>query len=259
MTNIYRSSEESLQLLWDRVRQKDDAIKESLVKNRCSEPLNASIFNRLSEDEIILCLNYDGLYGINNVNSYLQGHNPNRGIVIGISTFKVGDPILFNEKTRFAPLIYNNLKGRIIDIKEKKDSVLFSIEIERVINSFDASGYDFELLEPLHDDCSLIRFSVSKYRSTDDDQDNPHEAPFQIAYAVSIHKAQGLEFDSVKIVISNEVEDQISHNIFYTAITRAKKILKIYWSPEVEEKVLQNLEIRNVGKDVNLLRKLYKI
>ena len=189
----------------------------------------------------------------------MQGHNPNRGIVIGISTFKVGDPILFNEKTRFAPLIYNNLKGRIIDIKEKKDSVLFSIEIERVINSFDASGYDFELLEPLHDDCSLIRFSVSKYRSTDDDQDNPYEAPFQIAYAVSIHKAQGLEFDSVKIVISNEVEDQISHNIFYTAITRAKKILKIYWSPEVEEKVLQNLEIRNVGKDVNLLRKLYKI
>ncbi len=259
LTNIYRSSEESLQLLWDRVRQKDDAIKESLVKNRCSEPLNASIFNRLSEDEIILCLNYDGLYGINNVNSYLQGHNPNRGVVIGVNTFKIGDPILFNEKTRFAPLIYNNLKGRIIDIKEEKDSVLFSIEIERVINSFDASGYGFELLEPLRDDCSLIRFSVSKYRSTDDDQDDPYEAPFQIAYAVSIHKAQGLEFDSVKIVISNEVEDQISHNIFYTAITRAKKILKIYWSPEVEEKVLQNLEIRNVGKDVNLLRALYGI
>ena len=259
LTNIYRSTESSLQLLWDRVRQMDVAIKESLVKNKCSEPLNASIFNRMSNDEIILCLNYDGLYGINNVNAYLQGHNPNKKVVVGVNAFKIGDPILFNEKSRFTPLIYNNLKGVIIDFKEKKNDVIFTIEIERVINSYDAVGYDFELLNPLHDNRSLIRFRVNKYRSTDGDDDDPYEIPFQIAYAVSIHKAQGLEFESVKIVISNEVEDQITHNIFYTAITRAKKILKIYWSPEVEEKILRNLKIRNVGKDVCLLRKMYKI
>lgn len=38
--------------------------------------------------------------------------------------------------------------------------------------------------------------------------------PFQIAYAVSIHKAQGLEYDSVKIVITDEVEELVTHNIF---------------------------------------------
>ena len=47
--------------------------------------------------------------------------------------------------------------------------------------------------------------------------------PFQVAYAVSIHKAQGLEYKSVKIVITNDVEELITHNIFYTAITRAKE------------------------------------
>lgn len=41
--------------------------------------------------------------------------------------------------------------------------------------------------------------------------------PFQVAYAVSIHKAQGLEYRSVKIVITNETEERITHNIFYTA------------------------------------------
>ena len=40
----------------------------------------------------------------------------------------------------------------------------------------------------------------------------------------------------MKIVITNETEERITHNIFYTAITRAKENLKIYWSPETEKK-----------------------
>ena len=48
------------------------------------------------------------------------------------------------------------------------------------------------------------------------------------AYALSIHKAQGLEYDSVKVVITNDVEDMITSNIFYTAVTRSKDKLKIY-------------------------------
>jgi len=73
--------------------------------------------------------------------------------------------------------------------------------------------------------------------------------PFQVAYAVSIHKAQGLEYDSVKVVITNESEERISHNVFYTAITRAKKKLKIYWSPEAQNKILSGLEIKFNKRD----------
>jgi len=50
----------------------------------------------------------------------------------------------------------------------------------------------------------------------------------QIAYAVSIHKSQGLEYNSVKVIIPSSNSERISHGIFYTAITRAKKHLKIY-------------------------------
>lgn len=78
--------------------------------------------------------------------------------------------------------------------------------------------------------------------------------PFQIAYAVSIHKAQGLEYNSVKIVITDEVDELITHNIFYTAITRAQSKLRIYWTPEVEHKVLEHIRPRNIDSDVELLK-----
>ena len=69
-----------------------------------------------------------------------------------------------------------------------------------------------------------------KNKSTDEDDDNVSKnmMPFQIAYAVSIHKAQGLEYDSVKIIITDDIDELITHSIFYTAITRAREKLKIY-------------------------------
>ena len=53
--------------------------------------------------------------------------------------------------------------------------------------------------------------------------------PFQVAYAVSIHKAQGLEYDLVEVVITDVNEDDISHNIFYPDITRAREHPLIFW------------------------------
>ncbi len=73
---------------------------------------------------------------------------------------------------------------------------------------------------------SIVRFDVYKNKNADEDDDYKTSktiVPFQIAYAVSIHKAQGLEYDSVKIVITDEVDELISHNIFYTAITHVQR------------------------------------
>ena len=80
-----------------------------------------------------------------------------------------------------------------------------------------------------------------------------------ISYAVSIHKAQGLEYGSAKIVITNETEERITHNIFYTAITRAKEKLKIYWSPETEKSVLEKLTLKDSKRDAQLLAQLMSL
>ena len=102
---------------------------------------------------------------------------------------------------------------------------------------------------------SLIRFYVYKLKSADEEgEDFRTIVPFQVAYAVSIHKAQGLEFESVKIVVTDEVEELVTHNVFYTAITRAREKLKIYWTPEVEEKVINRIKPRDISKDVEILK-----
>ena len=258
LTHSYRTTNNNLLTVWDRVRKLDDAILEPLVKNGYVTRLDESIFEHSEGDEIILCLNYDGLYGINNINRFLQNSNPNESVVWGINTYKVGDPILFNESNIFSPLIHNNSKGRIVGIRPEEQQIWFNIELEESINEIDAWGYDFELIGESETGKSIISFGVNKYRSTDeDDEDNDSTVvPFQVAYAVSIHKAQGLEYDSVKIVITNETEERITHNIFYTAITRAKNKLKIYWSPETEQSVLGRLEVKNSTKDAHLLSRL---
>lgn len=94
-----------------------------------------------------------------------------------------------------------------------------------------------------------MKYYNDKY---DTDMDTRTILPFQISYAMSIHKAQGLEFDSVKIVITKESDEQVTKNIFYTAVTRAKKNLKVYWQPEVADYVLGNIENGEESKTVDL-------
>lgn len=261
LTSPYRTTNPDLLTVWDRVRRVDDAILEPLVKNGYVARLDESIFEHNTDDEIILCLNYDGLYGINNINRFLQNSNPNESIVWGINTYKIGDPVLFNESNIFSPLIHNNTKGRIVGIHPEEQQIWFDIELEESINAIDAWDYGFELIRESEAGNSVISFSVNKFRSTDEDDDdyNSTVVPFQVAYAVSIHKAQGLEYDSVKIVITNETEERITHNIFYTAITRTKNKLKIYWSPETEKSVLERFEVKNSNKDAYLLAQLSSI
>lgn len=257
----FRTTNNELLTVWDRVRKLDDSILEPLVKSGYVARLDESIFEHSVRDEIVLCLNYDGLYGINNINRFLQNNNPNQAVVWGIGTYKVGDPVLFNESNIFSPLIHNNSKGKIVGIRPEEQKIWFDIELEESINEIDTYQYDFKLIGASKEGNSIISFSVNKYRSTDedDDSDDSTVVPFQVAYAVSIHKAQGLEYDSVKIVITNEIEERITHNIFYTAITRAKKLLKIYWSPETEQAVLERLEIKNVNKDAYMLANLLDV
>lgn len=255
LTIPYRTRNPKLIDLWNKVRGMEDDILEHITRNDYSVRLDDSIFEHSGEDEIILCLNYDGLYGINNINKFLQSSNKNAPIKWGVQTYKIDDPVLFNETKRFGSSIYNNLKGKIVGIAVFEDKIQFDIEIDKAIEERDTILHDFILLDTNGDDKSIIRFFVNRYKSTDEDDDSSEAiVPFQIAYAVSIHKAQGLEYNSVKVVITDEVEEMITHNIFYTAITRAKEKLKIYWSPETEKKILENLEKRDNKRDVGLLK-----
>ena len=265
----YRSNSVQLQSLWDNVRKMEDDILDRLQAGGYSANLDPSILNPASENEIILCLNYGGLYGINNINHFMQENNLGKEIRRGIHRYKVGDPILFNDSAdtffikneKQIPIIHNNMKGKIFDfrlLEEGKvtERIQFDIEIEKPLMNLDDENMDFQVVGISDKGNSIIRFDVYKNKSTDEDDDNISKSivPFQIAYAVSIHKAQGLEYDSVKIIITDDIDELITHSIFYTAITRARQLLKIYWTQAVEKKVLDRIEPRNNHQDISLLK-----
>lgn len=258
LTTPYRSTDTYLRKLWDEVRNMQDVnvALERMVRSDYSHPIDEDIFQRRADDEIILCLNYNGLYGLNNINKLLQLSNPSSAVSIGVWQFKKGDPILFNDSERFSCL-YNNLKGKIIDIEDRGETVYFIVEVDVELTEDDVEFEDGLTLLQSENKKSHVAFVVNRrkpYSSDNEETTNHHIVPFQIAYAVSIHKSQGLEFDSVKIVIADETEDRITHNIFYTAITRARKFLTIYWSPEVCDRILARIRPENSNKDFLLLK-----
>jgi hypothetical protein len=245
----FRTKNPVLLSFWDKVRNVEPDIEEVIAKNGYSSALDQTLFQRVSDDEVILCLNYDGLYGINNVNRFLQASNPNPAISWREATYKVGDPVVFNETERFRPVLYNNLKGRIVAIERHAGAVQFDVEVDRPLTELDVLGTELEWVEG-----STVRFSVSNDDASDEDDDALHTVvPFQVAYAVSIHKAQGLEYNSVKIVVTNANEDDLTHSIFYTAVTRTRQHLRIFWTPETQRKVLAQLGHAAHSKDVHLL------
>jgi ATP-dependent exoDNAse (exonuclease V) alpha subunit len=249
LTTPFRTKSPALLRFWSKVRNIDDDIDEVIAKNGYSGVLDKTLFERVGDDEIILCLNYDGLYGINNVNRFLQSSNPSPAVIWREATYKVGDPILFNESERFRSVLYNNLKGRIVAMRQGVESLRFDVEVDRPLSAFDVVGTELEWVA-----ASTVRFTVFDQDTSDEDDDALHTVvPFQVAYAVSIHKAQGLEYDSVKIVVTNANEEALTHSIFYTAVTRARRHLRIFWTPETQRKVLTNLRRTVNPKDVALL------
>ena len=74
------------------------------------------------------------------------------------------------------------------------------------------------------------------------------------AYAITVHKSQGSEFDVVVMPISQSSPMLLTRNLLYTAITRAKKLLIIISSDRVIQFMIQNADSkkRNTGLEYKL-------
>ena len=67
------------------------------------------------------------------------------------------------------------------------------------------------------------------------------------AYAMTIHKSQGSEFDHVAITFDNSHARLLSKELIYTAVTRAKKQVTIYSTKHALEKAVQTPTERHTG------------
>ena len=66
-----------------------------------------------------------------------------------------------------------------------------------------------------------------------------------LAYAVTIHKSQGSEYDVVILPLLNSNPLLFTRNLLYTAVTRAKKLVVIIGDEKTIDKMIDNDLIYN--------------
>lgn len=62
----------------------------------------------------------------------------------------------------------------------------------------------------------------------------------ELAYAITVHKSQGSEFEAVIIPLLGKMEKLSYRNLLYTAVTRAKKLLIVIGTPVKVEQMVSN-------------------
>lgn len=77
------------------------------------------------------------------------------------------------------------------------------------------------------------------------------------AYCITVHKAQGSEFDVVIMVIAPSAPMLLTRNLLYTGMTRAKKLLIMVGNKNVLEFMIQNAD--NKKRNTGLTYKLVKL
>ncbi|MDE5753377.1 MAG: ATP-dependent RecD-like DNA helicase [Oscillospiraceae bacterium] len=63
----------------------------------------------------------------------------------------------------------------------------------------------------------------------------------ELAYAITVHKSQGSEFEAVIIPLLGKMEKLSYRNLFYTAVTRAKKLLILIGTPAKIQQMIENI------------------
>ena len=76
-----------------------------------------------------------------------------------------------------------------------------------------------------------------------------------LAYALTVHKSQGLEYDNVIIILTEESALMSNRNLIYTAVTRAKKSVTII---ETTGALKASVEKEMIKRNTLLLRMLKK-
>ncbi len=161
--------------------------------------------------------------GVQNLNEILQKYlNPSKSNLqektAGASGFRVGDKVMQNknnynlEWTRGKEQgmgVFNGDVGFVTDINYLSKTLTVTYDDEKAVK------YEFSALEEL-----------------------------ELAYATTVHKSQGSEFDVVIMPMLETHRLLMTRNLLYTAITRAKKLVVLVGKEEVLKKFVDNDNIQ---------------
>jgi exodeoxyribonuclease V alpha subunit len=172
------------------IRQDDEKKAFQTILKMCSSSIPYKLgLSPLSPQIQVISPMYKGAVGVDNLNAQLQARlNPRgEGLPAGSREFRVRDKVM------------------------------------QVRNDYDKEVFNGDIGSVLHVDRAKFRLFVDfDGRTVAYERDELND--LVLAYAVSVHKAQGSEYQAVIMPLMTQHFIMLQRNLFYTALTRAKKL-----------------------------------
>ena len=188
------------------------------VAQLCSERLPKAYKYSPTDDIQVLCPSRKGEAGTVNLNKILQRMiNPparhKREHAFGQRVFREGDKLMQIKNNYNIPWTSSDKEG---------------------LGVFNG---DIGVLDKIDEGAHMLYV-----RFDDKTAEYPFEgsAELEHAYAVTVHKSQGSEFEAVVMPVSGVVEQLAYRNLLYTAVTRAKNLMILVGSRKTVEKMVAN-------------------
>lgn len=178
------------------IHQEDEEKVFKLILKLCQVSIPRRLnLKPLSTQIQVIAPMYRGLVGVDRLNIELQkALNPGpAGLKVGGKEFRVGDKVM-QIRNNYEKEVFNGDIGTIAQINPEKFGVLVDFDGHLVF-------YEKEELSDL-----------------------------VLAYAISVHKAQGNEYQAVVMPLLTQHFIMLQRNLFYTALTRARKLSVIVGS-----------------------------
>ena len=147
-----------------------------------------------------------GEAGVNRLNEVLQARLNPKGAAVPRRNFRVGDKVM-QLRNNYELDVFNGDVGRIVVCAEEAKE-----------------------LEILFDDGRKV---VYPFESLDD---------LGLAYAATVHKAQGSEYGAVVIPLLSQHYMMLQRNVLYTAVTRGKQLVILVGDPKAVGRAVRNVQ-----------------
>jgi exodeoxyribonuclease V alpha subunit len=161
----------------------------------------------------VLTPKYEGTVGVDNLNNRLrEALNPSEGqpeFQSGFFHARLGDRLMVT-KNNYELAIYNGDMGKLVEVQ--RDALVVRI------HGIGAGAVDTLVTIPKDKAPELLR----------------------LAYAITVHKSQGSEFDTVILPIVKSQGRMLQRNLFYTAVTRAKSKCWLLGDPFAIYRAIEN-------------------
>ncbi len=199
-----------------------ETIKE-LMSNRIPNRLNCT-----TRDIQVLTPTRKGTLGTDKLNESLQevlniANTKKKEKDIGKRKFRVNDRVMQTKNNYNLEWYKYYEDGKI---KEEGQGV-FNGEQGEIYDIREAEG----VIEILFDDDKRVNYT---FRNMEE---------IELAYAITVHKAQGSEYNAVVIPLIGIPEPLLTRNLLYTAVTRAKKLIMLVGSRDVMDRMINNNKI----------------